>query len=122
MDKIAADFKDKGVDFYNVYTREPHPGEDYSEKNDDKRFDFTAKKATKTYEERQAYALEMIESFGNNRPIMIDRIGKDCVQNSLGGGAPNSLALIDREGKLVLWQAWSNAEELRAELEEMTGQ
>ncbi len=122
MDKVAADFKEKGVDFYNVYTREPHPGEDYSEREDDKRFDFTDKTSTKTYEDRLANALDMIKSFGNNRPIMVDLVGKDCVQNGLGGGAPNSLALIDREGKLVLWQAWSNAKELRAKLEEMTSQ
>ncbi|MFC1614253.1 hypothetical protein ACFL5K_03040 [Gemmatimonadota bacterium] len=121
MDKVAAEFKDKGVDFYNVYTREPHPGEDFSKREGDERFDFTDKTSTKTYEERQANALKMIKSFGNNRPIMIDRVGKDCVQNGLGGNAPNSLALIDREGKLVLWQAWSNAEELRAKLKEMTG-
>ena len=122
MDKVAAEFKDKGVDFYNVYAREPHPGEDFSKRESDKKFDFTEKTSTKTYEERQAYALEMIKSFGNKRPIMIDRIGKDTVQNGLGGNAPNSLALIDREGKLVLWQAWSNADELRAKLKEMTSQ
>ena len=121
MDKLAADFKDNGVDFYNVYTREPHPGEDYSEKRDDERMDFTNKKSTETQEERRAYAREMVKKFGNTRPIMIDRIGKDCVQNNLGGNAPNSLALIDAEGKLVLWQPWSDPNELRTKLEELTG-
>jgi|SaaInl7_200m_RNA_FD_contig_81_489193_length_699_multi_8_in_0_out_0_1 hypothetical protein len=120
MDKLAADFKDKGVDFYNVYTREPHAGEDYSHRNGDKRLDFTDKKATKTRQDREANARGLIKSHGILRPIMIDIIGKDCVQNWLGGKAPNSLTIIDREGKVAFWQIWSNAEGLKEKLQEMT--
>ncbi len=120
MDKLAAEFKDKGVDFYNVYTREPHAGENFSKKSGNKKLDFSDKKATKTRQDRESNARGMIESHGIRRPIMIDTIGKDCVQNWLGGKAPNSLSLIDREGKLVLWQIWSNAEGLRAKLQELT--
>lgn len=120
MDKIAVDFKDKGVEFYNLYTREPHPGENRGKKNKDKRYDFTDKKQTKTYEDRRGYAAEMIKKFHQIRPIIIDIVGKDCVQNWLGGGAPNSLAVIDSEGKLALWQVWSESKGLRKKLEEMT--
>ena len=120
MEKIAVDFRDKGVEFYNLYTREPHPGQDTSKRTGDKRYDFTNKKQTKTFEEREAYALGMIADFSQERPIIIDDFGKDCVQNWLGGGAPNSLAIIDRDGKLALWQVWSDAKELRTKLEEMT--
>ena len=121
MDKIAKDFKDKGVVFYNLYTKEPHPGQDTSRRSGDKRYDFTNKKQTKTIEEREDYALGMLKDFNQVRPIMIDIFGDDCVQKWLGGGAPNSLAVIDREGKLALWQQWSDAEELRKKIEEMTG-
>lgn len=120
MSKIAADYKDKGVEFYNVYTREPHPGKDLSKRIKDERFDFSDKKQTGSFEEREAYALEMIQEFGETRPILIDTIGKECVQTWLGGNAPNSLVVIDREGRLVLWQAWSNPDKLRTKLEEMT--
>ncbi|MFC1564872.1 hypothetical protein ACFL6G_08035 [candidate division KSB1 bacterium] len=123
MEKIAVDFKDKGVVFYNLYTREPHPGQDTrSERNNnDPRYDFTNIPQTKTMEEREAYALKMIQDFSQNRPIIIDNFSEDRVQKWLGGGAPNSLAVIDRDGKIVLWQQWSNAKELREKLEEMTG-
>jgi hypothetical protein len=122
MDKIAKDFKEKDVLFYQLYTREPHPEQDYSTRMEDERYDFTEKKQTETLEEREAYAEEMIEEFGQNRPVLIDDFGEDCVQNWLGGGAPNSLAVIDRQGNLVLWQVWSNFQELRNKLEEMTGE
>ena len=119
MDSIAVDHKDNGLVFYNLYTREPHPGQDLSRKSGDSRYDFTEKKQTKTHEEREDYALGMLKDFNQVRPIMIDIFGKDCVQNWLGGGAPNSLAVIDRQGKLALWQTWSDAKELRAKIEEM---
>ena len=120
MEKIAVDYKDVGVEFYQLYTREPHPGQDLSKRSGDKRYDFTDIPQTKTMEEREAYADEMIELWNQDRPVMIDIFGDDCVQKWLGGGAPNSLAVIDREGKLVLWQVWSDAKELREKLDEMT--
>ena len=120
MEKIAKDFKDKGVEFYQLYTREPHPGQDLSKRSKDERFDFSDKKQTKTMDERQGYAVGQVEDWGQERPVLLDTFGKDCVQNWLGGGAPNSLALIDEEGKLVLWQVWSSPKELRKKLEEMT--
>jgi len=120
MEKIAVEYKDKDVEFYQLYTREPHAGQDLSKRSGDKRYDFSEKKQTKTMEEREIYAAEMIEEWGQNRPILIDIFGEDCVQNWLGGGAPNSLAVIDKDGKLVLWQVWSDAKELREKIEEMT--
>jgi len=53
---------------------------------------------------------------GPRSRILIDIFGEDCVQNWLGGGAPNSLAVIDKDGKLVLWQVWSDAKELREKI------
>ena len=127
MDKIATDFKGKGVLFYNLYTREPHPGEDArkrdketGEKAGDERLNFTDVPQTKTIEQREIYALKMLKDWNQVRPIMIDTFGDDYVQKWLGGNAPNSLAVIDREGKLALWQVWSDAKELRAKIEEMT--
>ena len=127
MDKIATDFKDKGVIFYNLYTREPHPGQDTRRKNKetgertgDERMNFTEIPQTKSMEEREAYALKMLKDWNQVRPIMIDIFGDNNVQKWLGGNAPNSLAVIDREGKLALWQTWSEAKELRAKIKEMT--
>jgi hypothetical protein len=127
MDKIATDFKDKGVLFYNLYTREPHPGQDTRRKDKetgirsgDDRMNFTEIPQTKTMDEREEYALKMLKDWNQVRPIMIDIFGDNSVQKWLGGNAPNSLAVIDREGKLALWQTWSEAKELRAKIEEMT--
>jgi hypothetical protein len=115
MDQIAKDFKDKGVEFYMLYTREPHAGQKMRE------WDFSDKKQTKSHQERIDYALEMMKEYAQHRPILIDTFGDKCVQKTLGGNMPNSLVVIDGDGKLVLWQLWSDAKKLRTKLEEMTG-
>jgi len=114
MDKIAEDFKNKGVVFYVLYTREPHAGQKMG------KFDFRNKKQTSSHQERVDYALEMLKKYHEKRPILIDTFGEKCLQRTLGGNQPNSLIVVDRDGKLALWQQWSDARQLRTKLEEMT--
>ena len=115
MDKIAKGFKAKGVVSTMLYTREPHAGQKRTG------FDFSDKKQTKTHQERVDYALTMMKAYAEHRAILIDTFGDDCVQKKLGGNRPNSLIVVDREGKLVLWQDWSDPHLLQKKLEEMTG-
>lgn len=115
MNKISEDFRDKGVVVYTVYTREPHAGEILGG------FDFSDKKQTKKHEERINYAKILIEEHGLKYPILIDTFGPDCIQERLGGGAPNSVIVIDKKGKTALWQVWAEPTALRSKLEEMTG-
>ncbi|MFC1477329.1 hypothetical protein ACFL6L_02570 [candidate division KSB1 bacterium] len=131
MDSLAADFKDKGVIYYNLYTKEPHPGSDSrrrdpetGERVDDPRYDWRNVPQTKTMDEREAYALKMIKDFNQHRPIVIDIFpdeekGIKTVQQWLGGGAPNSGVIIDREGKLVYYEQWAKPANMRAKLDEM---
>ena len=116
MEKIARDFKEKDVVFYMLYTREPHAGQQMG------RFDFSDKKQTATREERVDYALEMLKERSQERPVLIDEFGENCLQQTLGGNRPNSLVVIDREGRLALWQNWSDPVALREKLEEMTSE
>lgn len=115
MNRISEDLKNKGVVVYTVYTREPHAGEIIGG------FDFSARKETKSYKDRVNYAKILIEEHGLKYPILIDLFGSDCIQERLGGGAPNSVIVIDREGKVALWQVWADPTGLRRKLEEMTG-
>ncbi len=115
MLKIAKDFKDKDVVFFVLYTREPHATQKVG------KFDFSDKKQTKTRKERVDYAIEMLKEYGEERPILIDTFGKTCLQKTIGAGMPNSLIVIDKDRKAVLWQSWSDPDKLRAKLDEMTG-
>jgi len=114
MNKIALDFEGKDVVFYNLYTREPHAGQKM------RAFDFSDKKQTQTHEERVEYALEMIEEQNQALPVIIDIFGPDCIQNTLGGRMPNSVVIIDKEGKIAYWKDWINPAELKEKLKELT--
>ena len=116
MDKIAQDFEDKDVVFYNLYTREPHPGQITRDGRD-----FSEIMQTKTEEQRIDYALKMIKDENQVRPILIDTFDPECIQNVLGGRMPNSLIIIGKDGKLVFWQDWAKPDILRKELEKLTG-
>jgi len=118
MNKIANDFKDKGVVFYVLYTREPHAGQDMTRGFG---MDFSNVKPTRTHQERVDYAKGMVKEFNERRTILVDTFGEDCLQRTIGGGRPNSMIVVDKEGKIALWQDWGNPAELRRTLEKMTG-
>lgn len=114
MLKVVEEFKDKGVAFLVVYTREPHAGQKFMG------YDFSDKEQTKTHDERVENAKELIDKHGEARTILIDEFGDKSVQKTVGGGRPNSLVVVDKDGNVALWQGWSNAEQLRTKLAEMT--
>lgn len=115
MDSIAVEFKDKGVVFYTVYTKEPHAGQKM------RNLDFSNYKQTKTHEERVTFAKEVVRELKQKRSILIDTFEwEKTIQYTLGGGAPNSMLVIDKEGKAALYTQWSDAKILREKLEEMT--
>jgi len=114
MDKIAQDFAKKDVVFYTVYVREPHAGQARPD------YDFSDKRDARNEAERVAYAIEMAKEHGVKRPILIDKFGWGGLQDYLGSADPNSLVVIDRQGKLALWQTWSDPKKLRKTLDEMT--
>jgi hypothetical protein len=91
-------------------------------------FDFSDKPQTKSLDERVDYALEMIEQYTENRAVLIDHMppqpGTDdpqTVQKTLGGNRPNSLIVVDKEGKVAIWQDWSEPNGLRSALYQLTG-
>jgi len=118
MNKIASDFRNKGVVFYVLYTREPHAGQDMTRGFG---MDFSAIGQTRSRQERVDYAKGMVKEFNEHRPILVDTFGENCLQRTLGGGRPNSLIVVDKEGRVALWQDWGNPAELRRRLEDMTG-
>jgi len=114
MDELYTKYRSKGVEFYTVYVRDPHAGQKT------KRYDFSGWKQTKTIEERIANAEILINKYGLKRPIIIDDFDEKNIQNTLGGGASNSLLVIDRDGKALFWQPWSDPIGLEMILEEIT--
>ena len=136
MEKIAEDFKDKGVISYLIYTWKPQ-AEDQSmnrriknkktmpmtvtiASKEKRNLDFSGTEETETHQEPEDIALEIVKRYNKKRTILIDTLCPDCIQRTLAGGEPGRITVIDREGKVALWQSTPDVKKLRAKLEEMT--
>jgi len=104
VEKLYKAWRDKGVAFFYVYTREPHPG-------------FLGKEQTKTVEERKANAKQCEKDLGMTPPWLIDDM-RGAIQRAYGG-LPNSAYVITREGKVYYKEAWADAKNLDEQLRKL---
>ena len=114
MDEIAVDFEDRDVVLYSVYTREPYTDEDVQNS------DFSVDNKTELGKIYVDYTLEILMESNEKREILIDIVGPDYIQKVLGGSKSSSIIVIDREGKVALWQEFIDLTALRAKLNELT--
>ncbi|GAB7146552.1 deiodinase-like protein [Mycobacterium riyadhense] len=89
-----------GMNFLLLYVREAHPGNRTRahESSDDKRFD----------------ALRLPSVYDEQRTVLIDSM--DGHAHHIYGAMPNSIYIIDVDGKIVFRSAWNNTDKLGAVL------
>lgn len=104
MEKLYKTWRDKGVAFFYVYTREPHPG-------------FYGKEQTTNMEERKANARQCEKDLGMTLPWLIDDM-KSSIQRAYGR-LPNSAYILTREGKVYYKEAWADAAKLDEQLKKL---
>lgn len=104
MEKLQKTWQDKGVAFFYIYTREPHPG-------------FYGKEQTKNIEERKANAKQCEKDLGMTLPWLVDDM-RGAIQRAYGG-LPNSAYVLTREGKVYYKEAWANASSLDEQLKKL---
>ena len=97
LTKLHRTYQSQGFQFFIVYAREAHPGENYPHHSS---FDQKIAQAKKLRE------LEKI----NEIPILVDDLYGTT--HYAYGLLPNMVYLIDREGSVVYKSDWSDAEEL----------
>ncbi len=97
-------YRDRGVKFFYVYTREPHPG-------------MYQHAQTQSLEERKKYAKEVREELCFDLPIIFDDM-QGTIQKAYGN-RPNAGFLISKEGVVLQKQGWADPEALERELERL---
>lgn len=97
MEDLYKKYKEKGVDFYVIYSREPHAGE---------RKYFRKYKQHSSYEHKVSYAKELVETFGMKVPVLVDDL-EETVAKSFGW-MPNMVYVIDKEGKVSYKATWTD--------------
>ena len=106
MEALCRDYSPLGVKFYYIYKALAHP-------------ETNGYVTPYTLEERLMHVKEAERTLGSEFTWLCDTMSNDVLH--VLGRAPNSEFLIDPDGKLVRRRAWSNPEELRADLEELVG-
>jgi glutathione peroxidase-family protein len=93
---LYARYKKKGFEFFLIYTKEPHPGENIAQPT--------------TTEERVKNAIRLKQEEKVNFPILIDT-PDNAIRNAYRGWS-NGIFVINKEGMLVFRSSWTHAPEL----------
>jgi hypothetical protein len=90
-------YRDQGFQFFIVYSREAHPGENYPHHQ--------------SFKQKKEYAKKLRElDKVNEIPILLDDI--EGSTHLAYGLLPNMVYLIDREGTVVYKSDWTDAQEI----------
>lgn len=96
LTKLYEGYKERGFEFFIVYVREAHPGENYPHHT--------------SPEQKLAHARKLRELEGVKIPILVDDL-LGSVHRAYGL-LPNMIYLIDRDGTVVYKSDWTDAAEL----------
>ena len=107
IEELYGEYKSKGVEFFVVYSKEPHPGERA----------FKQYKQHASYEHKAAYARELAQAFGMKVPVLVDGLDEATVKAF--GGMPNMVFVIDLEGKIAYEASWTDRPRLDKVLDDL---
>ncbi len=96
MDALYERYKDKGVAFFVVYSKEPHAGERKYFRKYDQHASFAHK---------MDYAKELVAEFNMKIPVLVDDLDETVVKAY--GRMPNMVFVIDKDGKIAYKASWT---------------
>lgn len=103
INQVQAEFADRQIAFFLLYTRESHPAENFG--------------AHTSLEMKQAYARALQKLEDVRFPIIVDHL--DGRIHQAYGVWPNALFVIHKDGRLIFRSNMANHQELRQFLEDI---
>ncbi|MBI2918269.1 MAG: hypothetical protein HYY01_09760 [Chloroflexi bacterium] len=103
LEQLHREFGPQGVRFFTVYTREPHPAENYPHHT--------------SYEQKLRHAAHCRQQDGITMPIIVDSLDGEI--HRAYGTLPNMVYIIDRRGRIFFRSQWTQHREIREALEEL---
>ena len=107
FERLQKKYASRDVVILHLYVREPHPGEKA----------FRSYHQPTRYEERVAYARELVEAKTITVPVLVDAMD-EAAQNALGG-LPNMLYVIGKDGRVFYKSTWADADKADRALAEL---
>lgn len=96
LSSLHEKYQPKGFEFFIIYVREAHPGENFPHHT--------------SFEDKLAHARKLRDLEGVKIPILVDDLQGST--HKAYGLLPNMVYLIDREGTVVYKSDWTDAVEL----------
>jgi hypothetical protein len=97
MEELYQKYHDRDVEFFVVYSREPHAGE---------RKYFRKYSQHTSYEQKLKYARELVQEFGMKVPVLVDDLEEKT--SKAFGWMPNMVYVIDKGGKIAYKASWTD--------------
>ncbi len=108
MEQLYKEYGRRGFEFFLIYTREAHPGEEVP--------------AHSSLEEKLQDACRIRDEEKLTVPILVDSLEGDVHQSYGASDLTNStcprLHVIDKDGRVIFKATWTDARELRLDIED----
>ena len=103
LNELYKRYRDQGFEFFTVYVREPHPGENYG--------------PHKTWEQKLQAAKDCRQQDEIQNPLIVDDL--DGTMHRAYGSMPNMIYIVDKNGKVAYKAMWTDHEEIESVLENL---
>ncbi len=100
LNKLYKSYRDKGFEFFTVYVREPHPGENYGPHSG--------------WEQKIQHARDCRDQDGIQNPLLVDDV--EGTVHQAYGIMPNMVYIIGKDGKVVYKAMWTDHSEIESVL------
>jgi hypothetical protein len=100
LNELYRRYHDRGFEFFTVYVREPHPGENYG--------------PHVAWEQKLKFARDCREQDGIANPMLVDDL--DGTVHRLYGSLPNMVYIINKNGCIAFKAMWTDHDEIAAVL------
>ena len=103
LNEMYRNYRDKGFEFFTIYVREPHPGENYGPHKD--------------FEQKLEFARQCRDQDGIENPLLVDDL--EGTVHRLYGVLPNMVYIVSKEGRIVYKAMWTDHDEIRVVLDNL---
>ncbi len=107
IEQLRAKYRDRDVEFFTLYVREPHPQER----------DYKPYRQPATYEEKMAHARELVKIKGLTHHVLVDGID-ETVHEALGD-LPNMVYVLNKQGHVYYKATWADVDRVDKALAEL---
>ena len=103
LNEMYRNYRDKGFEFFTIYVREPHPGENYGPHKD--------------FAQKLEFARQCRDQDGIENPLLVDDL--EGTVHRLYGVLPNMVYIVSKEGRIVYKAMWTDHDEIRVVLDNL---